>query len=72
MDINEVRKIFKENTLLSYSVLKTKEEGERIVFIFDNGHSLVIKTVGHPGINHEWDESVIVEIDEKRIISMLS
>ncbi|MBI2450921.1 MAG: hypothetical protein HYV52_01100 [Parcubacteria group bacterium] len=67
MNMDEIRKVFKENDLRHYEVLSKKR---KIVFTFDNDHTLTIEVDGHPGIHYEWDESVIVKIDGKRIASI--
>ena len=64
MTMNEIRKIFKDNELDSYSVLPHER---KIVFTFDNNHTLLIEVEGRPGINYEWDESVVVKMDGKII-----
>jgi len=61
MEMDKIRKVFKENELLSYAVLPKER---KIVFTFDNNHTLSIEIEGHPGINYEWDESVVVKMDK--------
>ncbi|MDO8574803.1 MAG: hypothetical protein Q7R61_00795 [bacterium] len=64
--MNKIRKIFKENELRYYTVLPKER---KIVFTFDNDHMLTIEVDGHPGINYEWDESIVVKVDGKLIAS---
>lgn len=60
MKMAEIRKIFKKNELCSYEIFPKER---RIVFNFASNHTLSIQIEGHPGINYEWDESVVVKID---------
>jgi len=64
MTMTKIRKIFKNNKLSSYQILPKER---KIVFHFANNHTLSIQLEGHPGINYEWDESVVVKIDENLI-----
>lgn len=66
MNMDEIRKMFKENEL-RYCTVLPKER--KIVFAFDNDHTLSIEIDGHPGINYEWDESVVVKVDGKLVAS---
>ena len=61
MSVDEIRKIFKENELRHFTVLPKER---KIVFTFANDHTLSIEIDGRPGINYEWDESIIVKVDE--------
>lgn len=62
MELDEIRRIFKENELRSFSA-----KGREFVFVFDNNHQLSIKMEGRPGINQEWDEFVRIKLDERFI-----
>lgn len=64
MNMDEIRKVFKENEPISYKVLPHER---KIVFTFTNDHTLSVEIDEHPGINYEWDESVVVKIDGKLI-----
>ncbi len=64
MTMAKIRKIFQKNRLDSYQIF-LKER--KIVFNFANNHALSIQIEGHPGINDDWDESVVVKMDEKLI-----
>ena len=64
MNLAELRKIFKENELIHYQVFPKER---KIVLTFDSDHVLCIEIVGHPGINYEWDESVVVKMDNNLI-----
>ncbi len=66
MEMNDIRKIFKKNELKSYKIFPKER---KISFIFANDHTLTIEIDGHPGINYDWDESVVVKIDGKLIAS---
>jgi len=66
MDLSEIRKVFKENELRRYTVLPKER---KIVFAFDNNHTLSIEIDAHPGINYEWDESIVVKMDGNLIAS---
>jgi len=62
--MDEIRKVFKENELVHYEVFP---HDRKIVFSFANGHALTVEIDGHPGINYEWAESVVVKIDGQLI-----
>ncbi|MEK7596014.1 MAG: hypothetical protein AAB564_00465 [Patescibacteria group bacterium] len=62
MNMDEIRKMFKENEFRHYTVFS---EERKIVFTFDNDHTLSFEVVGYPGINYEWDESIVVKINEE-------
>ncbi len=64
MKMADIRKVFKKNELKSYEILPKER---KIVFTFANNHILTVEIDGHPGINYEWDESVVVKIDGKLI-----
>ena len=64
MNLAELGKIFKENELIYYEVFPKER---KIVLTFDNGHILCIEVGGHPGINYEWDEGVVVKMDNNLI-----
>lgn len=64
MKMNELRKIFRKNELISYEIFPKER---KIVFTFNNNHKLSIEIEGHPGINYEWDESIAVKMDKKLI-----
>ncbi len=66
IEMNDIRKIFKKNELKSYKIFPKER---KISFIFANDHTLTIEIDGHPGINYDWDESVVVKIDGKLIAS---
>lgn len=64
MNLAKLRKIFKENELNHYQVFPKER---KIVLTFDNDHTLSIEMDGHPGINYEWDESIVVKVDDNLI-----
>lgn len=64
MDLVGLRKIFKENELRHYQLFPQEQ---KIELYFDNNHVLSIKLEGHPGINYEWDESIVVKMDDNLI-----
>lgn len=64
MNLVELRKVFKENELKHYEVFPKER---KIVLTFDNNHTLSIELEGHPGINHDWDESIVVRVDDSLI-----
>lgn len=64
MNLAELRKVFKENELRHYQVFPNER---KIVLTFDNDHTLSIEMDGHPGINFEWDESIVVKVDNNLI-----
>ncbi|QQG46012.1 MAG: hypothetical protein HYY55_03540 [Candidatus Niyogibacteria bacterium] len=66
MNLDEIRKVFKENELRHYSIFPKERI---IVFTFDNDHTLSVEIDGHPGINYEWDERAIVKVDGELIAS---
>ncbi len=66
MDIEEIRKIFKENTLRNFQVLSHER---KIILIFENDRSVSVEIEGHPGIHYEWEESLVLKIDGEFIVS---
>ncbi len=64
MKMTEIRKIFKKNELISYEIFPRER---KIIFNFTNNHTLSVEIEGYPGINYDWDESVVVKMDEKLI-----
>ena len=66
MNIAEIRKIFKENTLRNFQVLSHER---KIVFVFENDHSVSVEIEGHPGTHYEWEESIVLKIDGDFVVS---
>lgn len=66
MTMDDIRKILKENELTSYEVLPKER---KIIFSFVNNHMLTVEVDGHPGINYEWDEGIVVKMNGELIAS---
>lgn len=64
MEMAEIRKIFKENELRSYSVFPKER---KIVFKFANRHTLSIQIKKGLDVNNEWKESIVVKIGKNLI-----
>ncbi len=64
MKMADLRKIFKENELHSYSIFPRER---KIAFKFANRHTLSIQIKKSPDINNEWKESIVVKIGKELI-----